>query len=130
MNAVLWASVSLAALVGTIGHEAAHIVVARHYGARWHGMRWHKGRLTTVIDMTGLSRMAYRWVAAAGLAVDGLLSVLALLSVMLMRCTCLWLEGPLIWGLASLLVNGCPFIPHSDGWQMIFGVRRFAIAKD
>ncbi len=124
MTSWLWPSILIAAILNTIIHESAHILLAQHLGGRWRGLRWHHGRLSSAIDMAGLSLSAHRRVALVGVAADLFLASLA--GLLLAQFHTAWAEGPFIWASASVLVNGCPLIPHSDGWQVIFGARHFA----
>ncbi|PSR29441.1 MAG: hypothetical protein C7B47_01630 [Sulfobacillus thermosulfidooxidans] len=120
-------SVLIAAIVNALAHESAHGIVARHLGGHWLGLRWRSGRLSTAIDMTGLNVKAHRQIAMAGVLVD--LAMALVSSLLWFRYGLSWAKGPVIWTSVSLLINGCPLIPHSDGWQIIFGGRHLANPK-
>lgn len=125
---ILDVGVLIAAFMNVIMHETAHAITARRLGGRWLGLRWRAGRLSTAIDITGLSVRAHRRIAVAGLMVD---MIMASISILLWVCLgCMWAKGAVIWTTASVLVNGCPWIPHSDGWQIIFGVRFIVSSTD
>ena len=124
---LLYWSVALAAVMNVLAHESAHGLVARQLGGRWLGVRFRGGRISTVVDLTGLNIKARRRIAAAGILVD---LIMALLSCLFwLHFGALWAEGGFLWTAASVLVNGCPLIPHSDGWQVVVGARRVVQSK-
>ncbi len=121
---ILYLSVAVAAIINVIAHESAHGLAARRLGGHWLGVSWHKGRLSTAVDITGLNVGAHRQIAVAGVLVD---LVMATLSCLLwIHLGAVWAKGAFLWTAASALVNGCPLIPHSDGWQLVSGARRVA----
>ncbi len=120
----LWIAVFIAAVVDTTIHEAAHVLTAKHFGGQWRGIRWRRGRISSVIDMAGLSVSNHQCVAIAGVLTDFIMAVIA--AAMMTHFQWHWAQGPFVWASVSVLINGCPIIPRSDGWQIIFGAKHFA----
>ncbi len=126
MPILLW-SVAVAAVVNVVAHESAHGLVARELGGHWLGIRFRNGRISTAVDITGLDVRAHRQIAAAGVFVD--LTLASVSCLLWLHFGEPWAKGALLWTTASVLVNGCPLIPHSDAWQVVVGARYVAKSK-
>lgn len=100
-----------------MAHEAAHVVMARRFGAHWRGVRIRWTRVAVIIDSAGLSLQHLRWVAAAGLLVDASCWLGFLIALFVSTPI---LSGEIVgitWFSILLAVNATPWIPGTDGWR-------------